>query len=396
VKSKTSPSTVAVHPALALAPDASLPLGFAKALVAWQKKHGRHDLPWQKTLDAYPVWLSEVMLQQTQVSTVKAYFNTFMARFPSVEDLALAPIDEVLSLWSGLGYYTRARNLHRCALEVTQKYGGVFPAELEALKSLPGIGESTAAAIASLCFQKRCAITDGNVRRVLARVLGFEGDMALGANVKWLSSVAQDLLPHQASSMPTYTQGIMDLGATVCKPKNPLCEACPVDRMCVAKEKGRAQLIPFKSKKVKRRAQQLFWLIAQNPQGEVLGRKRPEKGIWAGLYGFAEFDSEEALLEATASWLNPPPADSTNTKPKAKDKDKDKDKDKEPLAQTLKAPRPLGVVRHELTHLSLSIHPYHWRAPQGFVWPGHEWREPLAWAQVGLARPVEDLLRALS
>ena len=357
--------------------EAPLPKEFAKKLVAWQKKHGRHDLPWQQELKAYPVWLSEVMLQQTQVSTVKVYFQKFMQRFPRVEDLARADINEVLALWTGLGYYTRARNLHRCAIEVTQTHGGVFPQELEALKSLPGIGESTAAAIASLCFQKRVAITDGNVRRVLARVMGFEGDMGLGSSVKWLSQVAQSLLPNQRISMPTYTQGIMDLGATVCKPKNPLCDRCPMSLVCVAREKGQVDKIPVKSKKIKRTFEQLFWLIAQNSKGEVLGIKRGDKGIWAGLYGFAEFDSEEALTNATTKWV-----------------------EKTRVVKTKKGteiltPRALQVVRHELTHKSLSIHPFFWPAPMDFDRPGAEWLSVSQWKQVGLSRPVEDLLRSI-
>jgi A/G-specific adenine glycosylase len=357
--------------------EVPLPKEFAKKLVAWQKKHGRHDLPWQLELKAYPVWLSEVMLQQTQVSTVKVYFQKFMLRFPRVEDLACADINEVLALWTGLGYYTRARNLHRCAIEVTQTHGGVFPQELEALKSLPGIGESTAAAIASLCFQKRVAITDGNVRRVLARVMGFEGDMGLGSSVKWLSQVAQSLLPNQPSSMPTYTQGIMDLGATVCKPKNPLCDRCPMSEVCVAREQGLIDKIPVKSKKIKRTFEQLFWLIAQNPKGEVLGIKRGDKGIWAGLYGFAEFDSEEALINATTTRVG-----------------------KSRIAKAQKntgrvAPRALEVVRHELTHKSLSIHPFFWTAPMDFERPGAEWLTESQWRQVGLSRPVEDLLRSV-
>ncbi len=367
----------ALKTALAVPARSALPQDFAKTLVAWQKLHGRHDLPWQERLEAYPVWLSEVMLQQTQVSTVKLYFQAFMARFPRVEDLARAPIDEVLSLWSGLGYYTRARNLHRCAMVVTQEHGGVFPQEMNALMALPGIGESTAAAIASLCFQQRCAITDGNVRRVIARVLAFEGDLAQSASVKWLAQVAKALLPEKAQSMPTYTQGIMDLGATVCKPKVPRCEVCPMANICEAKRQGLVDQIPYKSKKIKRTALALYWLIAQNPRGEVLGFKRPEQGIWAGLYGFAEFDSEAALLTAVSPWLS-----------------KKREQSAAPR-QALTAPRPLDVVQHELTHKSLRIHPFYWQAPEGFDWPGHEWREPSAWSQMGLARPVEDLLRAL-
>ena len=377
--------------------ETALPKDFAKTLVAWQKTHGRHDLPWQQELKAYPVWLSEVMLQQTQVNTVKVYFHEFMSRFPRVEDLAGAPIDEILSMWSGLGYYTRARNLHRCAIEVTHRFGGVFPKEPETLASLPGIGESTAAAIASLCFQKRVAITDGNVRRVLARVMGFEGDMALGSSVRWLAQVAQSILPTQASHMPVYTQGIMDLGATVCKPKNPLCGHCPMQKVCVALKKERVAQIPFKSKKIKRTSQQLFWLVARNPKGEVMGVKRADKGIWAGLHGFVEFESEQELINATLQWSDKSRETKVKSnslaqtqtqkqnKPQAKNKDR----------QIWAPPRPLEVMRHELTHKSLSIHAFFWEAPQDFEWPGARWLSKDQWGKVGLSRPVEELLKAL-
>jgi A/G-specific adenine glycosylase len=208
----------------------SVAAGFAGRVVRWQQTHGRSGLPWQGSRDPYRVWLSEIMLQQTQVSVVLDYFARFLARFPDVVALAAASQDEVMSLWSGMGYYSRARNLHRCAQEVVASHGGRFPATAAELATLPGIGRSTAAAIASFCFGERVAILDGNVKRVLTRVLGFEHDLAVAANERDLWARAQDLLPAVgcAEDMPRYTQGVMDLGATLCLPRNPQCLLCPV------------------------------------------------------------------------------------------------------------------------------------------------------------------------
>ncbi|HSV44995.1 MAG TPA: A/G-specific adenine glycosylase, partial [Ramlibacter sp.] len=193
--------------------------GFSARLVRWQQAHGRHGLPWQGTRDPYRVWLSEIMLQQTQVSAVLGYYDRFLERFPGVASLAAAPLDAVLGLWSGLGYYSRARNLHRCAQLVVSQHGGSFPAEAVQLQALPGIGRSTAAAIAAFCFGERVSILDGNVRRVLTRLLAFESDLAQAASERVLLAQAQALVPRQAARMPAYTQGLMDLGATVCLPR---------------------------------------------------------------------------------------------------------------------------------------------------------------------------------
>ena len=194
------------------------PAGFAGRVVRWQESHGRNELPWQNTRDPYRVWLSEIMLQQTQVATVLEYYPRFLARFPDVASLAAAHLDEVLGLWSGLGYYSRARNLHRCAVDVVALHGGEFPRSAAALETLPGIGRSTAAAIASFCFGERAAILDGNVKRVLTRVLGFDADLAVAANERNLWTQAEAMLPNRGvqEAMPRYTQGLMDLGATVC------------------------------------------------------------------------------------------------------------------------------------------------------------------------------------
>ncbi len=272
---------------------------FAKRLLDWHAVHGRTGLPWQNTRDPYRVWLSEIMLQQTQVTTVKAYYAKFLERCPSVADLAAASHDEVMALWAGLGYYTRARNLHACAKAVVEQHGGEFPRSAELLQSLPGIGRSTAAAIASFCFAERVAILDGNVKRVLARVYAFEHDIAVAKNDKLLWQMATDLLPTQylSEQMPRYTQAIMDLGATVCTPRLPACESCPMQSICQAKVQSRVHALPVKIKKLKRTSQSIWLLLARSASDAVLLQQRPTPGVWAGLYCLPLFDSEAALLQ---------------------------------------------------------------------------------------------------
>ena len=342
-------------------------MGFARALVKWQRAHGRHDLPWQAKLDPYPVWLSEVMLQQTQVSTVKAYFAKFMSQFPRIEDLAHAQEEEVMSLWSGLGYYSRGRNLHVCAKRVVEDFGGHFPSEMEDLVRLPGIGPSTAAAIASICFAKKAAIMDGNVARVLTRYLGYGGDLSLSVHQRALKEMAQKLLPRQAKDMPTYTQGIMDLGATVCMPKRVLCDQCPVSKTCVAYSQNKVLELPHKSKKIKRKNKSIYWLMAISKEMQVFGGKRALGGIWAGMHAFPEFESESALVSS--------------------------------LPQDVQL-RALPVHRHELTHMSLSIHTFALNCSKGQLnFKGMEafnWMTIKQWMQVGRPKPVADLLAQLS
>ena len=271
--------------------------GFARRVVAWQRSHGRMGLPWQNTRDPYRVWLSEIMLQQTQVATVLGYYERFLARFPDVKSLARAEVDEVLALWSGLGYYSRARNLHGCAREVVALHKGEFPGSAQALQALPGIGRSTAAAIASFCFGERVAILDGNVKRVLTRVLGWRGDLGVAANERKLWDEAQALLPRR-DAMPRYTQGLMDLGATVCLAGKPTCAACPVRNMCVARAEGAPEGYPVKTRKLKRTAQALWLLRVQAADGSVWLEKRPPAGIWGGLHCLPVFESREALQAA--------------------------------------------------------------------------------------------------
>ena len=238
------------------------------------------------------------MLQQTQVSTVLDYYARFLQRFPTVADLAAAPQDDVLALWSGLGYYSRARNLHRCARAVVDLHGGNFPRSAEALQNLPGIGPSTAAAVASFCFSERVAILDGNVKRVLSRVLAYSGDLASSKSERQLWTIANDLLPSKdlTNTMPRYTQGVMDLGATICSTRKPQCLICPVQSMCQAFAEGKPENYPVKTKKLKRSRQHVSLLWAQRPDGAVWLERRPESGIWGGLYCLPVFETEAALL----------------------------------------------------------------------------------------------------
>jgi A/G-specific adenine glycosylase len=254
--------------------------GFAARVIGWQKKHGRHGLPWQTRRDAYRVWLSEIMLQQTQVATVIPYYERFLERFPDVASLAQAPLEEVMRLWSGLGYYSRARNLHAAARAV-QAGGGRFPRSRAALEALPGVGRSTAAAIAALAYGAREAILDGNVKRVLARhfaVPGYPGDPKVERRL-W--ELAESLLPERENAR--YTQGLMDLGATLCRRRHPECGRCPLAATCVARRDDAVERLPAprprKALPVKRTA--MLMLVHR---GQVLLERRPASGIWGGLW----------------------------------------------------------------------------------------------------------------
>ena len=337
-----------------------LPAGFARHMVDWQRQHGRQSLPWQNTRDPYRVWLSEIMLQQTQVSTVLDYFARFLERFPDVAALATAEQDDVLALWSGLGYYSRARNMHRCAQDVMTRFGGAFPQDAQALQTLPGIGRSTAAAIAAFCFHERVAILDGNVKRVLSRVLGYADDLAVAKNEKRLWDIAQELLPGQSEDMPRYTQSLMDLGATVCLPRKVQCESCPVSAMCQAKAKGAPLAYPVKTRKLKRSSATLWLLWAVNAQGQVWLQKRPDKGIWAGLFSLPVFDTEDQLL---AAW---------------------------PQARGAHYIEPW---KHVLTHRDLHLHPVRLTgaARQSPDCDG-QWVDAAAWPELGLPAPIRTLL----
>lgn len=261
---------------------------FASRIIQWQQRHGRHTLPWQSGRDPYLIWLSEIMLQQTQVATVIPYFNRFVARFPTLPRLAAATEDEVLALWSGLGYYSRARNLHAAARRLATDYAGQFPASPDLLMQLPGIGRSTAAAIAALAFGQRHAILDGNVKRVLARhggVAGWPGDKQVEAAL-W--RMAESRLP--ASSIEAYTQGMMDLGASICSRSRPACPNCPVNSDCIAHTQLRTAELPAPRPRKTLPEKQIQMLLLVD-RGALLLEKRPGHGIWGGLWSLPELEA---------------------------------------------------------------------------------------------------------
>jgi len=260
---------------------------FPERLLAWFDEHGRKDLPWQQVKDAYRIWVSEIMLQQTQVQTVIPYFERFMQRFPDIVSLANAAQDEVLQHWSGLGYYARARNLHKAAQLVRDDHGGIFPDTLDAVTALPGIGRSTAGAILSLAFDQHHAILDGNVKRVLARHAAIEGWPGTTSVAKQLWTIAEQHTP--AENTAAYTQAIMDLGATLCTRSKPACAHCPVAGDCVALEKGTVTFLPGRKPKKKKPLRATTMVIASH-DGHVYLERRPEAGIWGGLWSLPEMN----------------------------------------------------------------------------------------------------------
>jgi len=267
---------------------------FSSRLIAWQKIHGRHDLPWQNTQDPYAIWVSEIMLQQTQVTAVIGYYAKFMARFPDIASLANATQEEVLQHWSGLGYYSRARNLHNAAQTIMDDHDGKFPQDFEKIQTLSGIGRSTAAAIASFAFQQNQTILDGNVKRVLARHFVIEGWTGTPKIEKQLWALAESLVPKQ--DMVAYTQGLMDLGATICTRSKPKCERCPIKASCQALAKNKTKELPTsKPKKTIPQKQTTMLLILDG--NEVMLEKRPANGIWGGLWSLPEISMEEIASE---------------------------------------------------------------------------------------------------
>jgi A/G-specific adenine glycosylase len=258
---------------------------FAQRLIDWHGHHGRHDLPWQQTRDPYRVWLSEIMLQQTQVTTVIGYYARFLAHFPTLADLAAAPVEEVMALWSGLGYYARARNLHACARRLVTEHAGRFPHDPVALAKLPGIGRSTANAIAAFCFSAQVPILDGNVKRLLCRVLGVEGFPGSPAIESRLWQDAVALLP--AHDVATYIQAQMDMGATICTRSKPRCVACPVAHLCVARKQDRVGELPT-SRHKKILPERRVSLLVLQAGNRVLLEMRPPAGIWGGLLSLPE------------------------------------------------------------------------------------------------------------
>ena len=347
--------------------DVDLQAGFAPALIAWQHHHGRHDLPWQQTDDPYAVWLSEIMLQQTQVAAVMPYYRRFLERFPTLQALAAAPLEAVLELWSGLGYYTRARNLHRAAQTIVAQHRGAFPQATGALLALPGIGRSTAAAITVFAFDGRAAILDGNVKRVLARVCGIAGYPGESAVAAQLWAAAEALLPR--TGLQAYTQGLMDLGATLCVRRNPQCGACPVRDLCVALKTNRVDALPEpKPRKALPRRRTMMLLLQRD--GAVLLEQRPPTGIWGGLWSFPEADADADAVAVCA----------------------------QRYGARVKLSAPLPPIAHGFTHFRLDIlaQPVAVMAwPCRAAEPGLWWVAPDAACAAAVPAPVRGILEQL-
>jgi A/G-specific adenine glycosylase len=342
---------------------------FAPALIAWHARQGRHDLPWQVDRTPYRVWVSEIMLQQTQVATVIPYYMRFMERFPTVRALADAPIDDVLHLWTGLGYYARARNMHRSAIRVRDEFAGEFPSSFDAVASLPGIGRSTAGAILALSQGQRFPILDGNVRRVLSRYFGVEGSPAERAVSERLWQLAESCTP--ADSVDIYTQAIMDLGATVCTRRKPLCAHCPLCESCVARLTGRQHDLPAPRPARERPVRKVIMLVAMREDGSVLLERRPESGVWGGLWCLPEFGTPTAALSYAGTSLR----------------------------MTSGEPSTLRRVEHAFTHFDLVITPLLVRCSggEGAVQDAESvWYDTRLPARVGLPAPVKTLLEALA
>ena len=336
---------------------------FSTCLIRWQERHGRHDLPWQRTRDAYRIWLSEIMLQQTQVATVIPYYRRFLERFPDVAALAAAPVEAVLEAWAGLGYYARARNLHRCAQAVAAEHAGQFPRDPLQLAELPGIGRSTAAAISAFAFGTRAAILDGNVKRVFARCFGIEGFPGSAPVEKALWQLAESLLP--PARIEAYTQGLMDLGATVCTRANPACGECPLQTDCVARRDGRqAELPAARPAKVlpEREAQ----VLVLTDGARVLLERRPPVGIWGGLLALPELAGEDAGEFARRHGCH------------------------------LRQVRELPALRHAFSHFRLTLRPWLCRVETAAVQagePGWEWLALDGIGSAALPAPVLRILR---
>lgn len=274
---------------------------FVQSLCAWQRAHGRHDLPWQSK-DPYRVWLSEIMLQQTQVATVIDYYQRFLERFPSILELAQTEQSEVMSYWAGLGYYARARNLHRCAQIIAEQYGGVFPRQFEDIVALPGIGRSTAHAIMAFCYGDHRPIMDGNVKRLFSRHFGIKGVTSTAAVDRQLWAQAEEVLDEALAEktksevdMACYTQALMDFGSLICTRSKAKCDSCPIASSCYAKQHNLQKELPTpKPKKTSPTRTTIMLLLVR--EGEVLLEQRPQKGIWGGLLSLPEFAEQDDLL----------------------------------------------------------------------------------------------------
>jgi A/G-specific adenine glycosylase len=356
-------------PAIDWPPHSGYPAGvksFASRVIRWQQRHGRHTLPWQACRDPYRIWLSEIMLQQTQVITVIAYYERFVARFPDLSTLATAREDDVLALWSGLGYYSRARNLHAAARAIGAVHDGRFPTTADAIEQLPGVGRSTAAAVAALAFGQRCAILDGNVKRVLARHGGVKGWTGNRKVEDELWQRAESHLP--ARDIEAYTQGMMDLGALVCTRNLPACMNCPVNADCIAHAQGRTAALPTpRPKRVlpERQVQMLLLL----DRGELMLEKRPVRGIWGGLWSLPEL---------------PPGIDPASHC-------------HEHFGFTARTQLAWHQIPHSFTHFKLLIQPVQLQlAPRHASPPGRIWLPPVDALDAALPAPIRKLVAQLA
>jgi A/G-specific adenine glycosylase len=344
--------------------------GFSPKLKRWFALHGRHDLPWQQDRTPYRVWVSEVMLQQTQVVTVIPYYQRFMARFPDVQSLAATPLDEVLHLWTGLGYYARARNLHACAQVVVAQFSGEFPTSLEGMISLPGIGRSTAGAILSIASGLRYPILDGNVKRVLSRVFGIAGDPSSSAVLDSLWALADACTAE--FEVGAYTQAIMDLGATLCTRARPACTLCPMNLDCVAAREGRQAELPHKKQKRHRPSREATLLIAQigaESSTAVFVERRPVAGLWGGLWSPPQFEDEAAAIRWCAREVGEPESESQLMTP----------------------------IEHAFTHFDLRLKPLRVRCrPHEGIKDGEQlWYRLESPPKIGLPQPIKQLFERL-
>ena len=342
---------------------------FRKAVLRWYDRHGRDGLPWQQQVTPYRVWVSEIMLQQTRVATVIPYFERFMEAFPDVIALADAEVDEVLHLWTGLGYYARARNLHRAARILRDEHGGEFPRDIEALAALPGIGRSTAGAIASLAMGIRAPILDGNVKRVLCRFHALDGWPGRPAVEGRLWELAEHYTPRKR--VADWTQAMMDLGATLCTRRNPDCPACPLRNACAARAAGTPEAWPEPKPKRTLPVRRTLMVLARDDQGRVLLQQRPPSGLWGGLWCFPEAGDEQTARDTLAQ-LGLEPEDQGERLP---------------------------GFRHTFSHFHLDIEPLEIRVqPAGHSvaeGPPAQWVDPQAPGTLGLAAPVKKLLDRL-
>jgi len=341
---------------------------FSKKVLSWFSNHGRRDLPWQKNPTAYRVWISEIMLQQTQVATVIPYFERFMDSFPDVQTLALADIDQVLHHWTGLGYYARARNLYKTANLIVDDYNSKLPANVERLSELPGIGKSTAGAIVAIAYNRPASILDGNVKRVLTRVFGVEGWPEQAQVKTRLWQIAEAQTPD--SRVADYTQAMMDLGATVCTRSNPRCQDCPLAQTCIAFQSDTVDLYPGRKPKKSLPVKQVAMFMLQNKHNEVLLQKRPPTGIWGSLWSFPE----------AANVADQPDLLDTSIE----------------IESVSKWPE----IRHTFSHYHLDITPVHEiittrknTVMDTDLWLWYPLNNPL---EIGLAAPVKKLLTQLA